>query len=72
MIKQSLEYAISQLPHLSYFVRDHSQEMEEDVMKKHIELYVNDFSLDLKTEGKNAILNLLNLSTTNQHNVFVF
>jgi 1,4-dihydroxy-6-naphthoate synthase len=71
LIKQSLEYAFSKLPHLSHFVKDHSQEMEQDVMRKHIDLYVNDFSLELKMEGKNAILKLLDISTTNQHNVFV-
>jgi 1,4-dihydroxy-6-naphthoate synthase len=45
--------------------------MEQAVMRKHIDLYVNDFSLELKMEGKNAILKLLDISTTNQHNVFV-
>jgi len=29
--------------------------MSEEVMKKHIALYVNDFSIDLGTIGKNAI-----------------
>jgi 1,4-dihydroxy-6-naphthoate synthase len=29
--------------------------MEEHVMKKHIELYVNDFTVDLKEEGRKAI-----------------
>jgi 1,4-dihydroxy-6-naphthoate synthase len=37
------------------FVRKHAQEMDESVMKAHIDTYVNEFSLDLGTEGANAI-----------------
>jgi 1,4-dihydroxy-6-naphthoate synthase len=37
------------------FVKQHAQEMSEEVMKKHIALYVNSFSIDLGYVGKNAI-----------------
>lgn len=37
------------------FVRKHSQEMDEVVMQKHINLYVNEFSLSLGNEGRRAI-----------------
>ena len=33
----------------------HSQEMSEQVMRQHIDLYVNDFSIDMGTVGANAI-----------------
>jgi len=33
--------------------------MEEDVMRKHIELYVNDFSFDMQENGKLAILKMM-------------
>ena len=55
LIKKSLQYAFSKYPDLPDYVRQHSQEMEEAVMRKHIDLYVNDFSLDLGDEGRNAI-----------------
>ena len=55
LIKKSLELAFKNYPVLPEFVKQHAQEMDEDVMRKHIELYVNDFSLDLGTEGKKAI-----------------
>jgi 1,4-dihydroxy-6-naphthoate synthase len=72
LIKHSLDYAFTQYPHLSNFVKDHAQEMSEEVMRKHIDLYVNDYSLSLKTEGKNAILQLLQTFNSNpQNNVFV-
>ena len=35
--------------------------MNEAVMRKHIDLYVNDFSADLGADGKNAVQELLNV-----------
>jgi len=55
MIKQSLEFAFRHYPQLPQYVREHSQEMDEDVMRKHIDLYVNNYSLDLGKEGRAAI-----------------
>ena len=37
----------------------HSQEMSETVMRQHIDLYVNNYSLDLGEEGKTAVRKLL-------------
>jgi 1,4-dihydroxy-6-naphthoate synthase len=35
--------------------RAHAQSMAEDVLRSHIDLYVNDFSLDLGPEGEEAV-----------------
>ncbi len=59
LIRKSLEYAFTNYPQLTDYVREHSQEMSEDVMRKHIDLYVNDYSIDLGTEGKKAVRKLL-------------
>ena len=40
-------------------VRRHAQEMEDDVMRQHIALYVNEFTRDYGVEGKAAIAHLL-------------
>jgi 1,4-dihydroxy-6-naphthoate synthase len=61
LIRKSLEYSFQSYPQISQYVKDHAQAMEEDVMRKHIELYVNDFSIDLKEEGKKAINQLYNV-----------
>jgi 1,4-dihydroxy-6-naphthoate synthase len=37
------------------YVREHAQEMSEEVMKKHIHLYVNDFSIKLGDIGNKAV-----------------
>jgi 1,4-dihydroxy-6-naphthoate synthase len=59
LIRASLEYSLKIYPLISSFVSDHSQEMSQDVMRKHINLYVNDFSVHLGEKGKAAIAKLL-------------
>lgn len=54
-LRRSIEYAFAH-PLLSRpYVKSHAQEMEDDVIDKHIALFVNDFSLDLGTEGRSAM-----------------
>lgn len=55
LIRKSIAFSFSSYPFITDYVKKHSQEMSEDVMRQHIELYVNDFSLDLGIEGKGAI-----------------
>jgi 1,4-dihydroxy-6-naphthoate synthase len=55
LIRKSLEYAFANYPLITDYVKQHSQTMSEEVMRQHIDLYVNNFSLDLGPEGKNAI-----------------
>ena len=56
LIKESVEFAFkNSYETLPEFVKCHSQEMSEQVMRQHIDLYVNDFSIDMGTVGANAI-----------------
>ncbi len=59
LIKKSIENSFRHYPAVSDYVRRHSQEMEDEVMRKHIDLYVNNYSLDLGGEGRNAIRRFL-------------
>jgi 1,4-dihydroxy-6-naphthoate synthase len=59
LVRASLEQARARGPHLSPYVRHHAQEMDEAVMRRHVELYVNDFSLALGPEGRRAVERLL-------------
>ena len=55
LIRRSIEYAFSN-PALSRdFIKSHAQELEDDVIDKHISLFVNDFSLTLGDEGRRAV-----------------
>ncbi|MBX9783030.1 MAG: 1,4-dihydroxy-6-naphthoate synthase [Chitinophagaceae bacterium] len=55
LIRKSLEYAFAYYPLITDYVKQHSQEMSEEVMRKHIDLYVNDYSLDLGEKGMKAV-----------------
>lgn len=58
LIRQSVEYAFANPESCMDYVRKHAQEMNEEVMKKHIQLYVNDFSVDLGETGRAAVLTM--------------
>lgn len=58
LIKKSLAYAFDHYPVITDYVKQHSQEMNESVMRQHIDLYVNDYSRDLGKEGRTAIQTL--------------
>ena len=55
VLQKSVEYAFANPKASLDFVKAHAQEMSEEVMYKHIRLYVNNFSIDLGKEGKRAI-----------------
>lgn len=55
LIHQSLQQSFKGYPAVSNYVKEHAQAMSEDVMRQHIELYVNNYSLDLGMEGKKAV-----------------
>lgn len=60
LIKKSVEFAFANPQSCMPYVKIHAQEMSEEVMQKHINLYVNDFSIDLGEIGTNAVKLLFN------------
>src|SRR6201996_1746806 len=58
ILRRSVEFAFANPKSGLEFIRAHAQEMRVEVMYKHIELYVNKYSVDLGEEGRKAI-NLL-------------
>jgi 1,4-dihydroxy-6-naphthoate synthase len=57
-IRESLHYARTHPHEVMEYCRKHSQELDEKVLCSHIDLYVNDFSLDLGNEGLAAVCRL--------------
>ena len=55
VMRRSVEYAFAHPDASLPYVRAHAQEMSEEVMYKHIDLYVNQYSVDLGREGRRAI-----------------
>ena len=61
LIRKSLEFAFANYPLITTYVKQHAQTMKEEVMRQHIELYVNNYSLEYGQEGKSAIEALYNI-----------
>lgn len=55
LVRKSVEYAFANPQSGRDFIKQHAQEMSEEVIYKHIELYVNQYSVDLGREGRKAI-----------------
>jgi 1,4-dihydroxy-6-naphthoate synthase len=62
VLRRSVEFAFENPKSGLDFIRQHAQEMSEEVMYKHIELYVNKYSVDLGEEGRKAVELLFNIA----------
>lgn len=58
-LQHSIEFAFSNRSEPMGYIKKHSQELAEDVISQHVNLYVNDFSLDVGQEGEKAVTELL-------------
>lgn len=59
VLRRSVECALVHPAASREFVRANAQEMSEEVMRRHIDLYVNEYSVDLGMEGRRAVEMLL-------------
>lgn len=59
LVKESVEYAFARREETKGYIKAHSQELEDKVIEQHINLYVNNYSLDLGDEGLRAVEELL-------------
>lgn len=55
VMRRSVEYAFAHPDASRAFVRAHAQEMSDAVMRQHIELYVNEYSVSLAQDGRRAV-----------------
>ncbi|HDH53065.1 MAG TPA: 1,4-dihydroxy-6-naphthoate synthase, partial [Nitrospirae bacterium] len=59
ILRQSVEYAFSNRAEPMSYIKEHSQELLDDVINRHINLYVNDYSVDVGQEGEKTVIELL-------------
>jgi 1,4-dihydroxy-6-naphthoate synthase len=59
----SIRYARKNPGEAEAYIREHAQEMAPEVIARHIDLYVNDFTLDVGEEGRQAVATLFRLAT---------
>lgn len=62
-IRLSLAFAYSSSDELNAFIAHHAQEMDPEVQRQHIALYVNQFSVNYDVEGERAIRLLFDRAT---------
>ena len=55
VLRRSIEFAMNNPESSFEYVKKNAQDMRDDVIRKHIALYVNDYTLDLGTDGKKSI-----------------
>jgi 1,4-dihydroxy-6-naphthoate synthase len=55
IIRESVQYAFLHPDDSHNFIRQHAAEMNDDVIRQHIKLYVNNYSVDLGNEGLEAV-----------------
>ena len=55
LVRESLLYAQAHPEETMGYIKEHSQELDDEVIRMHIDLYVNDFSLDLGDQGTRAV-----------------
>lgn len=61
VLKRSIEYAFAHPAESLPFIKTHAREMDDEVIAKHIELFVNEYSLDIGMEGAAAVERLLGM-----------
>jgi 1,4-dihydroxy-6-naphthoate synthase len=62
VIQRSLEYAYKDSFASYDFVAGNAREMESTVMNNHIKLFVNEYTLNLGTKGREAIIELFRIA----------
>jgi 1,4-dihydroxy-6-naphthoate synthase len=71
-LRASVEYAFAHPDASAGYVLEHAQEMSPEVTAKHIQLYVNDYTIALDERAVNALLDWQQLTTTGRATSPVF
>ena len=71
LILKSLKFSLKNKESASKYVKAHAQETDAKVIQSHINLYVNDFSIDLGMRGRNAIIKVFEELYLDSNNIFV-
>ncbi len=61
IIKESICYAFKNKEETKEYIKKYAQEMGDEIIEKHINLYVNDFSIDMGKIGEGAIKTLFDM-----------
>ncbi len=70
LIRKSVEFAFANRQSSYGFVKQHARELDDDVIDKHISMFVNEYSLDIKQEGRDSVKELFK-GFDNLNNIFL-
>ena len=62
VLRRSVEYAFAHPADVMPFVRQHAQEMDDAVMRAHIDLYVTSYTVDLGEKGRDAVRQMFQIA----------
>ena len=71
LLRKSVEYAFKNKESSTEFIKRHSQEMKKEVVDAHIALYVNNFSLSLRGDGRKSVEYLFESTNKPVNDIFV-
>lgn len=63
VIRRSVEYAFANPDSSKMFIKKYSQELQHEVIQKHIDLYVNNYTIDLGERGRKAVEKFLQIAS---------
>lgn len=63
LIRASVQYSMLQREDAMLFIKKYSQELSDDIILKHIALYVNEYTLDIRDEGQAALDELMKMAS---------
>lgn len=59
LLEESIRYAFANPLSSREFVKKHARELSDETIDKHIKMFVNDYSLNIGAEGREAVIRLL-------------
>jgi len=62
LLRKSVEYAFAHREESVSYIKQHAQELEDEVINRHIDLYVNNYTLDIGDSGERAVKELLRMA----------
>ena len=62
LVRQSIEYGLANREETLTTMREYAQELDDAVLFGHVDLYVNQWTVDLGTEGQTALTKLSELA----------
>ena len=62
LIRESVTFAYAHTDQVMPYIRAHAQAMEDHVMQSHIDLYVNEYSIDLGGKGRHAVQTMFSMA----------